>query len=278
MWSANDRRRESLVAHSLADQGKVVGNRRASSEAAAREPPLSARGPQEPAITTGRATPAEAACTDAPNAQRAPAPDTACADAPNACAVAPPAAALGGPVSHAVSRVARLHQISGGQGAQGGGPLPRAGAADDAPVGPGGGPPDGADQGAGAGSVHRHEDAPATGADRARAPPPDPADRRAVLVEATDDSCALHTAVETAWGRLEEQTLAGLETAERDELVRLLAKVEENLSRRRTDRRSAPRRSSPMAKVADHPGDPRLGRCSSRWMSKVLPWSRPSTR
>ncbi|MCC0579201.1 MarR family winged helix-turn-helix transcriptional regulator [Streptomyces californicus] len=183
-------------------------------------------------MTTGRATPAEAACTDA---QRAPAPDTACADAPNACAVAPPAAALGGPVSHAVSRVARLHRIAAGKVLKGVGLYPgqellmthlwdrgavrqteliRALELDPSTV---------------TKMLQRLEQ---TGHVRRR---PDPADRRAVLVEATDDSCALHTAVETAWGRLEEQTLAGLETAERDELVRLLAKVEENLCQETAD-------------------------------------------
>lgn len=58
---------------------------------------------------------------------------------------------------------------------------------------------------------------------------PDPADRRAVLVEATQDSCALYTEVSRAWSTLEEHTLAGLEPAERTELARLLAKVEGNL-------------------------------------------------
>lgn len=58
---------------------------------------------------------------------------------------------------------------------------------------------------------------------------PDPADRRAVLVEATEASCALHTEVSRAWSTLEEHTLAGLEPAERTELARLLAKVEGNL-------------------------------------------------
>ncbi|MFD8587070.1 MarR family winged helix-turn-helix transcriptional regulator [Streptomyces californicus] len=186
-------------------------------------------------MTTGRATPVEAACTDAPDAQRAPAPDTACADAPNACAVAPPAAALGGPVSHAVSRVARLHRIAAGKVLKGVGLYPgqellmthlwdrgavrqteliRALELDPSTV---------------TKMLQRLEQ---TGHVRRR---PDPADRRAVLVEATDDSCALHTAVETAWGRLEEQTLAGLGTAERDELVRLLAKVEENLCQETAD-------------------------------------------
>ncbi|WP_055698020.1 MarR family winged helix-turn-helix transcriptional regulator [Streptomyces silaceus] len=58
---------------------------------------------------------------------------------------------------------------------------------------------------------------------------PDPADRRAVLVEATDASCGLLTQVERAWGELEGHTLAGLDDAERAELARLLARVETNL-------------------------------------------------
>ncbi|MFH9688875.1 MarR family winged helix-turn-helix transcriptional regulator [Streptomyces sp. NPDC017413] len=65
---------------------------------------------------------------------------------------------------------------------------------------------------------------------------PDPADRRTVLVEATDESCALHTAVGEAWGSLEEQTLAGLGPAERTELVRVPAKAEKNLCRETADR------------------------------------------
>ncbi len=40
---------------------------------------------------------------------------------------------------------------------------------------------------------------------------------------------------EAAWGGLEEHTLAGLDPAERTELVRLLAKVEENLCRETED-------------------------------------------
>ncbi|MFF1423127.1 MarR family winged helix-turn-helix transcriptional regulator [Streptomyces sp. NPDC058280] len=58
---------------------------------------------------------------------------------------------------------------------------------------------------------------------------PDPLDRRAVLVEATSDSCALRTEVKDAWTELEERTLAGLDDTERGELIRLLAKVESNL-------------------------------------------------
>ncbi|MER6914916.1 MarR family winged helix-turn-helix transcriptional regulator [Streptomyces sp. NPDC000594] len=58
---------------------------------------------------------------------------------------------------------------------------------------------------------------------------PDPADRRAVLVEATERGHALREDVQQAWVRLEERTLAGLDAGERVELVRLLAKVEGNL-------------------------------------------------
>ncbi|MFI6643545.1 MarR family winged helix-turn-helix transcriptional regulator [Streptomyces sp. NPDC050504] len=60
---------------------------------------------------------------------------------------------------------------------------------------------------------------------------PDPADRRAVLVEATEQSCALRYAVQEAWLRLEEYTLDGLDEGERAELARLLGKVEGNLVR-----------------------------------------------
>lgn len=65
---------------------------------------------------------------------------------------------------------------------------------------------------------------------------PDPDDGRAVLVEATEKSCALHDEVRDAWSGLEECTLAGLGPAERAELTRLLAKVEENLCNEAGDR------------------------------------------
>ncbi|GAA4924854.1 MarR family winged helix-turn-helix transcriptional regulator [Streptomyces coeruleoprunus] len=58
---------------------------------------------------------------------------------------------------------------------------------------------------------------------------PDPADRRAVLVEATSASCELHDAVAEAWQDLERHSLAGLAPDERDELARLLGKVEGSL-------------------------------------------------
>lgn len=58
---------------------------------------------------------------------------------------------------------------------------------------------------------------------------PDPADRRAVLVTATDRSSALLGQVERAWAALEGHTIGGLDEGERKELERLLGKVEENL-------------------------------------------------
>ncbi|MGW4038721.1 MarR family winged helix-turn-helix transcriptional regulator [Streptomyces sp. NPDC004778] len=155
--------------------------------------------------------------------------------AEDACMNALPTAALGGPVSHAVSRVARLHRIAAGKALKGVGLYPgqellmmhlwdrgavrqteliRALELDPSTV---------------TKMLQRLEQ---TGHVRRR---PDPADRRAVLVEATDESCALHTAVENAWGSLEEHTLTGLDPAERTELVRLLAKVEENLCQETED-------------------------------------------
>jgi DNA-binding MarR family transcriptional regulator len=58
---------------------------------------------------------------------------------------------------------------------------------------------------------------------------PDPKDRRASLVEATEESGALREQVMGAWAELEERTLAGLGEGERVELLRLLEKVQGNL-------------------------------------------------
>ncbi|WP_190620808.1 MarR family winged helix-turn-helix transcriptional regulator [Streptomyces venezuelae] len=58
---------------------------------------------------------------------------------------------------------------------------------------------------------------------------PDPSDRRASLVEATDASCGLLVEVRRAWGELERQALGGPDAAERTELARLLGKVEATL-------------------------------------------------
>ncbi|MER5365135.1 MarR family winged helix-turn-helix transcriptional regulator [Streptomyces sp. NPDC002722] len=149
--------------------------------------------------------------------------DPACPDLPSA--------ALGGPVSHALARVARLHRIAAGRLLKGLGLYPgqeflmmclwdagvvrqaeliKAVDLDPSTV---------------TKMLQRLEQ---TGHVRRR---PDPDDRRAVLVEATDDSCALHSDVQRAWTHLEDHTLAGLGPAEREELTRLLAKVEANLCR-----------------------------------------------
>ncbi|AWI27815.1 MarR family winged helix-turn-helix transcriptional regulator [Streptomyces tirandamycinicus] len=140
-----------------------------------------------------------------------------------------PAAARGGPVSHAVSRVARLHRVAAGRLLRQAGLYP------------------------GqemvmmylweAGPVRQSELIKASELDPSTVTKmlqrleqsghvrrcPDPADRRAVLVEATEGSCALLAEVSRAWSTLEEVTLAGLDPAERAELARLLAKVEGNL-------------------------------------------------
>ncbi|WP_030746248.1 MarR family winged helix-turn-helix transcriptional regulator [Streptomyces griseus] len=58
---------------------------------------------------------------------------------------------------------------------------------------------------------------------------PDPADRRAVRVEATERGQALRAGVEGAWSDLEASSLAGLAPAERAELARLLGLVADNL-------------------------------------------------
>jgi MarR family transcriptional regulator, organic hydroperoxide resistance regulator len=59
----------------------------------------------------------------------------------------------------------------------------------------------------------------------------DPADRRAVLVEATATSSALRPEIEATWKTLEQRTVAGLDSTERAELLRLLEKVAANFSR-----------------------------------------------
>ncbi|MFF9145150.1 MarR family winged helix-turn-helix transcriptional regulator [Streptomyces sp. NPDC055051] len=58
---------------------------------------------------------------------------------------------------------------------------------------------------------------------------PDPADRRAVIVEVTESGQALRAGVEGAWSDLEESSLAGLSPEERTELARLLGVLAENL-------------------------------------------------
>ena len=60
----------------------------------------------------------------------------------------------------------------------------------------------------------------------------DPHDRRVLLVEASAESYALRPHVAKAWGQLKEQTLKGLDEAEREEFARILSKVERNLAQR----------------------------------------------
>ncbi|WP_369214123.1 MarR family winged helix-turn-helix transcriptional regulator [Streptomyces flavofungini] len=155
-------------------------------------------------------------------------PAAAPADSP-ACPSRLPGVAKAGPVSHAVSRVARLHRTAAGKVLKGLGLYPgqefvmmhlwdagpvrqseliKAVDLDPSTV---------------TKMLQRLEQA---GHVRRR---PDPGDRRAVLVEATDASCGLLTQVEGAWKQLEDHTLGGLDEAERAELARLLAKVEANL-------------------------------------------------
>ncbi|MFP1623680.1 MarR family winged helix-turn-helix transcriptional regulator [Streptomyces sp. 5K101] len=152
-----------------------------------------------------------------------------------ACTEALPNAARGGPVSHALSRVARLHRIAAGK-------LLR-----DLDLYPG--------QEFlmmrlwGAGPVRQSELIREVGLDPSTVTKmlqrleqtghvsrsPDPADRRAVVVEATERSCALLADMSAAWTALEEQTLAGLDPDERRELARLLGKVEASLCTQTAD-------------------------------------------
>ncbi len=145
------------------------------------------------------------------------------------CPPGPPSVAMAGPVSHAVSRVARLHRIAAGKVLKGvglypgqefvmmhlweAGPVRQSELIKSVDL----------DPSTVTKMLQRLEQA---GHVRRR---PDPADRRAVLVEASEASCGLLTQVERAWGELERHTLAGLDEDERTELLRLLAKVETNL-------------------------------------------------
>ncbi|MER6197441.1 MarR family winged helix-turn-helix transcriptional regulator [Streptomyces sp. NPDC001586] len=142
---------------------------------------------------------------------------------------AAPSAVLDGPVSHAISRVARLHRIAAGRALR------------DLGLHPG--------QEFlmmhlwDSGAVRQSELIKAVGLDPSTVTKmlqrleqsghvrrrPDPSDRRASLVEATETSCGLLVEVRRAWGELEHQTLDGLEDAERTELARLLGKVEASL-------------------------------------------------
>ncbi|WP_433548244.1 MarR family winged helix-turn-helix transcriptional regulator [Streptomyces sp. CA-294286] len=148
---------------------------------------------------------------------------------PADCPGALSAAAIGGPVSHSLSVVARLHRIAAGRVLRCLGLYPgqefvmmhlwEAGAVRQSELIKA----VGLDPSTVTKSLQRLEQA---GHVRRR---PDPADRRASLVEATETSCELRTQVVAAWSELEDTTLAGLEEGERQELLRLLGKVEANL-------------------------------------------------
>ncbi|MGW7436794.1 MarR family winged helix-turn-helix transcriptional regulator [Streptomyces sp. NPDC054849] len=137
-----------------------------------------------------------------------------------------PGAVLDGPVSHAISRVARLHRIAAGRllrdlGLHPGQEFLMMHLWD-------------------SGAVRQSELIKAVGLDPSTVTKmlqrleqaghvrrrPDPSDRRASLVEATDASCGLLAEVRRAWGELEGQTVEGLDDTERTELARLLGKVE----------------------------------------------------
>ncbi|MFS8204536.1 MarR family winged helix-turn-helix transcriptional regulator [Streptomyces sp. CWNU-52B] len=156
-------------------------------------------------------------------------PEVAASQADPACTEALPSAACGGAVSYAISRVARMHRAAAGRMLRGAGLYPGqefvmmhlwdAGPVRQSEL------------------IKAVELDPSTvtkmlqrlelaGHVRRR---PDPRDGRAVLVEATDDSCGLHDEVTRAWTGLEEQSLAGLTPTEREQLTGLLARVEANL-------------------------------------------------
>jgi DNA-binding MarR family transcriptional regulator len=140
-----------------------------------------------------------------------------------------PPAARGGPVSHTLARVARMHRATAGRLLRAAGIYPGQEFVmmclwDHGPVRQ-------------SELIKRAELDPSTvtkmlqrleQAGHVRRSP-DPADRRAVVVEATGESCALLAQVADAWRELEEHTLAGLDARERAELARLLGKVEANL-------------------------------------------------
>ncbi|WP_053642088.1 MULTISPECIES: MarR family winged helix-turn-helix transcriptional regulator [unclassified Streptomyces] len=145
------------------------------------------------------------------------------------CTEPPPAATRCGPVGHALARVARMHRIAMGRrlrelGLYPGQELMMMRLWD-------------------CGPVRQSELIQSLGLDPSTVTKmlqrleqsghvrrgPDPADRRAVLVEATERGQALRTGVEDAWQDLEAHSLDGLGAADRAELARLLGLVAENL-------------------------------------------------
>ncbi|MFE7587328.1 MarR family winged helix-turn-helix transcriptional regulator [Streptomyces gardneri] len=155
--------------------------------------------------------------------------DPVCTEPRAAVCGEPPTAARGGPVSHTLARVARMHRIAMGRrlrelGLYPGQELMMMRLWD-------------------CGPVRQSELIQSLGLDPSTVTKmlqrleqcghvrrrPDPADRRAVLVEVTDEGLALRAGVEGAWESLEELSLGGLAPADRAELARLLGLVAENL-------------------------------------------------
>jgi DNA-binding MarR family transcriptional regulator len=141
-----------------------------------------------------------------------------------------PAAAGGGPLSHAIFRVARLHRALAGQLLRSAGLYP----------------------GQELVMMHLWDDGPRRQIDLARVIGSDAAtmtrmvrrleqagfvrrracasDARVVMVEPTAASHALREQVEDIWRRLEELTVRGLSESEQDDALRLLRRLEAGLS------------------------------------------------
>ncbi|MFF5424041.1 MULTISPECIES: MarR family winged helix-turn-helix transcriptional regulator [unclassified Streptomyces] len=146
------------------------------------------------------------------------------------CPASPPSAARGGPVGHALARVSRMHRIAMGRrlrelGLYPGQELMMMRLWD-------------------SGAARQSELIQFLGVDPSTVTKmlqrlelcgyvrrsPDPADRRAVLVESTGKGDALRAGVEGAWSDLERTSLTGLTPAESTELARLLGVLAENLA------------------------------------------------
>ncbi|MFI9810101.1 MarR family winged helix-turn-helix transcriptional regulator [Streptomyces sp. NPDC052301] len=167
--------------------------------------------------------------------QSTPDPDTGHAGAAQKATVPVPAAAGGGPISHAIFRLARLHRMFAGQllrriglhpgqelvmmhlwelGPQRQAALVRLLDSDAATM---------------TRTVRRLEQA---GFVRRR---PDPTDKRASLIEPTAASHALRSEVERVWSRLEALSTTGLSDEECTAALRTLERLEENLVQAATD-------------------------------------------
>ena len=141
----------------------------------------------------------------------------------------PPEALPGGPVSHAIARLARIHQLLAGRLLRElglhpsqelllmrlweSGPQRQACLAAEL----------GTDSAGTTRIVQRLETA---GYVRRL---PDPTDRRATLVASTPEGDALRDAVERIWQHLEELTVGGMTPAERDAALASLLRLEENV-------------------------------------------------